>query len=185
MNKKDLRKFLEFASKMSGSGDYEIHLGMNRRDVDTLKGDLGIHDALDAKKLLKQFDENADLVLSKIILANKQEQSKILAERQQAYNDLQAKTNKLKAIKPKKVNKIKEEKVRKSREKKLEKLNAAAITIDSTWVIPADSSEQEFVKLIKNRGLGFVRDKFGISNRDIFATIRRLNLNINIDLIPR
>lgn len=188
MNKKELRKFLELVSKNVGSGDFEIYLGMNRREVEELKAELGINTFEDAKILLKDFDIEKNVALSKIIENNTINQKKINAERQKKYDDLQAKNAKLKEQQVKKVKKISDKKVvqlKRQQENRLEKLNRIATITDSQWTIPQDSSEEEFARLLKSRGMGFVRDKYGISNRDILATIQKLKLKIDVDLLPR
>lgn len=188
MNKKELRKFLELVSKNSASGDFEIYCGMNRREVEELKTELGINDNEDAKRLLLELEQDSSVALAQIIEKNKLEQRKFNDDKQKRYDDLQAKNQRLRDQQSKKAKKVTAKKalqVKKQQENRLEKLNSLAIIKDSKWTLPPDSSADEFIRLLKGRGLGFVRDKYGISNRDILATIQKLKLKIDVDLLPR
>jgi hypothetical protein len=56
LNKAQKKKFLRFVVENRTAGDFEVHLGLNRRHVEILKDRLAIHTEGDAKKLLKDLE---------------------------------------------------------------------------------------------------------------------------------
>lgn len=211
LNRTQLRSFLELCARASGSGDFEIRLGLGRQDVDWLKGRLNINDPEDAKKYLAEFGKDADL--EEMMKGNEREFAR--RKRQEAQARFEAnealrieedkkRRAKIKAmIDPLEIKNEHQERQRRFDERKNVDGNKRAIEVYHTpskyyepsqpltcednpsWQLPDTITQDQFKVWITHYGLRFVRDHFNISNADIRRESERLNLKIDWDLVRR
>lgn len=210
LDRPQLRQFLELCSRAVGTGEFEIHLGLGRQDVEWLKNRLGIEEPMDARRYLQDFegddrleemlkDNQRDLARRKrneaqARLENREaQQAAEQRRRQQAVKELTDPT----AIK-------KEDAERQRRFAASERAdgNKKANSVHHvpsayydgdteqatekerpSWELPESVDPDMFRVWITSYGLRFVRDRFSISNADIRREVKRLGLKINWDTV--
>ncbi len=175
MNKKELRKFLTMIAECAPTGSFEIYLNLSKKDIDKLKHQMKIDSPSDAKKALAQLDkEECDADTQRAAARVAQEAAEKRLDEQQNQSRA-ARASKLKTpIKPYNPKSIMEKKSK-----------------ESKWEIPIpekgdqETANRQFIHDVTNRGLTFTRDKYGCTINDIKSAMKRLNVKVNWDLVPR
>jgi hypothetical protein len=191
LTKADLRKFVRFCSESRASGDFEIHFGLGRQDIDRLKIELGIDTPEDAKEILKDvflFEDKERTIQQEerkaVLDRQRKEADKRLAdaqlERQNQANKRRGKV--LNATKIKKQDQKRQERFDKTQNKTVKPSK-------SDWKLPVDNEQnntpERFRHEIMVLGMRFVKSKYGVSKEDIIREASRLKLKIDFEFVPR
>ncbi len=190
LDKTQFNKFLQLIAEARNSGDFEIYLGLNRREIELLKRQLNIDSSEDARKMLQnvaeyekkyqeiQLDEQRKIALTARLAAEKRLKEFELQKQTEKEKRIALAKKVLNVSKIKKQDSARQKKFAASQQPKLQKEQSA-------WHLSDEDTPEQFQQLLVSRGWGFIRDKYGISNQDIKNEVLRLKLKVNFDLIPR
>jgi hypothetical protein len=187
LSRTDLRKFIRFCSEARGSGDFEIHFGLSRGEVDTLKSSLGIASPADAKALindvitLQQREEElrADTEQAAAKKSRAEAQARMDATAARRAAEVAKKRSRV-------LNATKVKNEDQKRQRRFDRQQTkTAVAQKTSWRLPKDVDPEAFSRDIRVRGLRFTCDRYGVTRSDIMSEASRLKLHINFDLVPR
>lgn len=197
LNAKQEKRFLELVAELKSPVYFELDLGLNARDVEHYKKELGVESQEEARRLLRIKNEQETGELQKEIQEAERQQreaeaaaqkrleqmAKEHAERrrerhQQAKKDLDP--NKLHQDDADRQKRFVEQQQKKAAERA--SMEDWRLELDG---IKDDELKQTFMNDIKQRGLTFCGRKYDANPREIKAEAIRLGLDINWDLVPR
>lgn len=174
MNLKDRIKFVKMVANNKTQNSFQAYLGFSPRDVARHKKELGIETPEQARALLRKWETNDTLTIQR-----HQELNKEYQERQNRLDQIQQQPKiKKKVVKRKKRVNIK------IQQERLDKMEAKNLPV-SNWRLPEETSQEEFIRLLKHYGWRVTASKFGVSRNDLLAEICRLKLDLNPDMIRR
>jgi len=192
-NSDDLRVFVQLASRDASSGEFETKLGLSRRDVNFHRVKLGIHTTEEARRMLRQIDEEIERVEAEELNAQRAaaHEARLLAEKR--LKDMEAaKAADLEAQRVERAATLqqdqiffKEEDAKRQRNFQKEQSKSKHNT---DWRLPIESrnGEEEKVRFsndIVYRGMRFTREKYQVTDADIQSEAARLGLTIRWELV--
>lgn len=190
LDRSQIEKFVKFVAEARASGDFEIHLGLNRRDIEGLKRKLGIDTADDARKFLADVFAMADEEREAFYASEqrKAQQTREAAEKRLSdYEKSQSDEREERRARLASVlnsTEIKEEDAQRQRRFADSKQGEYDVP-ESDWRLPADSSPEQFQHIIETRGWSFATTMFGVEKASLIAESTRLGLSIDFDMVPR
>lgn len=190
LTRPQIEQFVTFLAEARASGDFEIHLGLNRRDIERLKSKLGIDTPEDARNFLDDVFQVADEQREAFYATEKrkaQEARSAAEKRLSAYEKKRAQERASRQAKLSKVlnsTQIKQEDA--ERQRRLEKANKGEYDVpESDWRLPEDSSPEQFQHVLETRGWNFSSSMFNTDKASLIAEAKRLGLDIDFDMVPR
>lgn len=178
-------KFLELMAKSSSSGQFEIRLGLSRRDVEIVKAQLGIEDADQARRLLRKEEERLEKeALERNAARVESTREDQRRQRRQSKRDTEdrrtARSTLRKQLDPTAIKQ--EDRERQKRfEAQQEDFSSDA---DEDWQIE-EGDVEKFTHDIQHRGIGFAADKHGVSRAAIRNEVKRLGLAVDLERVRR
>ncbi len=190
LSREQMRQFLTFVAEARGTGDFELHLGLDRVDIAWLKDRLGVDSSADAKEFLKDFEdddrmreleaENRRAAAARGRQAQEQRLDARAARKQLEQDARRSKVKDL--LDPDKLKR--EDKERQARH--AARSEPVIEEKEDAWRLNEDDcNPEQFKTCITHYGMRFTRDRFGITNEDIKREAARLGLRIDWELVRR
>lgn len=183
-------QFLELIVRMASVSEFERRLGLTTADVQHYRKVLNVESADEARALVRRMKKDNAEKREASIIQETQRVREAEAVAQQRLDEIEAKRTAERPLKPVDPVAIKREDA--ERQRRLVAQQQQVPTPKKEWRLPLEGTatyrqeqKERFGRDIKNHGMRFVRNKYGVTNAQIRHEANRLGLEIDWDSIRR